>query len=72
MSIWLIDETLSDSTNPGQSECMSNGNEGFVNISQTPGLDPHHQMLFDIIPKTVHGTALINQFRFFFFFFAQS
>ena len=47
-SIWPIDETLTDTTTPGQSRSGSNGNEGVLHRSLE--LEPYYQMPFSVIP----------------------
>ena len=46
-----IDGTLISNINLDQSGPESNGDEGVFHIPQTPGLDPHHQMQFSVIPR---------------------
>ena len=41
-SVWPMDETQAGATTPVQSGFESNGNEGVLHISQTPGLKPHY------------------------------
>ena len=52
-SIWPTDRTLKGTTTPGHSGPGSNGTEGEVHISKFPGLEPHHQMQFNDIPRTL-------------------
>ena len=51
-SIWHIFGILTDTLNPGQSGPGSNG------IHPTPGLEPHHQIVYCHIKKTNCGVAL--------------
>ena len=44
ISIQPIYRTLTGTINPGQSGPESNDNEGVFHISQTPRLEPYHQM----------------------------
>ena len=39
----------------GKSGHGSNGNERVLHIPQTPRLKPHHQMLFNVILRTLTG-----------------
>ena len=50
--IWPIDETLAGITHPGQSEPENKENEGVLHISQTPRLEPHHQMQFNVTTRS--------------------
>ena len=45
--IWPIHGTPTGTTAPSQSGLESNGN-----LPQTPRLEPHHQMHFNVIPRT--------------------
>ena len=54
-SIWPIDRTLTGTTAPNQSRPESNNYEEVFYIPQTPGLKPHHQMQFSVIPRTLNG-----------------
>ena len=54
-SFKLIDGTLTGTTTPGPSELEYNSNEGVHHIPQTPRLEPHHQMQFTVISKTING-----------------
>ena len=47
--------TLIGITTPGQSGPESNGNEEILHIPQTPTLELYHQLLFNVILKTVNG-----------------
>ena len=54
-SIWPIDETLTGTTtlDPGRPE--SKGNERILGIPQTLSLEPHHQVHFSVISRTLNG-----------------
>ena len=52
-SIWPIDDTLAGTTTPSQSGTENKGNGGALHIGQPPGLEPHYQMQFCIIPRTL-------------------
>ena len=43
---------LTDTTIPGQSD-LSISNEGVLHIPQTPTLDSHYQMQFNVIRRTM-------------------
>ena len=48
--------SLTCTTNPSQSGSGSNGNEEVLHIPEKlKKLEPHHQMLFSVIPRTVIG-----------------
>ena len=46
--IWSFDGILRGTTNAGQSGPGSNGKEQLLHIPKAPGLEPHHQMQFQI------------------------
>ena len=50
-----IDETLSDTTNLSKSESESTCNRGILHIPQTPRQEPHYQMSFNVMPRTLNG-----------------
>ena len=52
---WPIDGTLTGSSTPGQSEPDSIGNEEVFRIPGTPGMEPHYQMQFNVISRTLNG-----------------
>ena len=43
--------SITATTAPGQSGPESNGNESLFHIPQMPGLDAHHQINFNVIPR---------------------
>ena len=45
---------------PGQSGPESNRNEGVLHIPPSPRLVPHHQIKFNVIPRT------LNSFKYFY------
>ena len=51
-SIGTIDGTLTGTTTLGGSRPGSNSNEEVFHFSQTPGLEPHHQIQFSDINRT--------------------
>ena len=58
--IFSIDETLIDTTTPSQREFESNGNEEVLQIPQTPRLESHHQMQFNVIARILKGFKFCN------------
>ena len=54
-SIWSIDGTLTGTITLGQNGPKSNGNNEVLHSLQTPKQEPYHQMLFNIIPRTLKG-----------------
>ena len=52
-SVWLRDRTLTDTTNPGHSGPGISGNEGFSAFPRSLELEPHHQIYFSVLPKTL-------------------
>ena len=47
--------TVTSTTTLGPSRPEINGNEGVLHISQTVRLEPHHQMHFNVILRTLNG-----------------
>ena len=58
-SIWLIDCTPPDTTHLDQNELRSKSNEEYSTLSKVPGLEPHHQMVFSVIPTTQTGAEFL-------------
>ena len=54
-SIWLIDGTLTGTTTPSQSEPGCNYIESVLHVPRTPVMQPHHQIRFSIISRTLWG-----------------
>ena len=52
---YLAYRILTVTTIPGQSETESNGNKEVIHITQTLRQEPHHQMQFNVIPRTLNG-----------------
>ena len=50
-----MDGTLTSTTTLGQSGPGSNSNERVLHIPQTPKLEHHQQMQFNVIPRTLNG-----------------
>ena len=46
---------VSNTTNLGQSEPGSNGNEEYSTFLKVPGLEPRHQIQFSVLTKTLIG-----------------
>ena len=44
---------LTDTTTPGQSGSGSNNNEGVLHTSQSSEMEPHHQIQFSVLPRTL-------------------
>ena len=57
-SICLIDGTLTSTSSLGQIGYRSNTNEGVLHIPQSSGFEPHHQMQFIVISRTLVGGCL--------------
>ena len=54
-SFWPINGILTGTITPGQSGTESNGNKGVLYISQTPRLEPHQQMQFNVTVRILNG-----------------
>ena len=50
-----MDVTLTGTNSVGENGTESNDNEGVLHIPQTPRLEPHYLILFDVISKIVEG-----------------
>ena len=63
-SIWSLDWTLTGTTTNGQNGSKSNSNEGVLHMTQIAGLEPHHRMKFNIIPKTLNSFKFQHSFKY--------
>ena len=52
-----MDATLTGTTTPDQSGPGSNDDEGVFHIPQDPDLELHHQIEFNVIPRTLRHSA---------------
>ena len=53
VSVWPIDENLTETTTPGPSRFGSNGNEEVSTLPRGPELEPRHKMQFSLILRTL-------------------
>ena len=53
ISIWPIAGTTIGTITPVQSGFGSNGNDWVLHIPKAAGLEPHHQLQFTVIPRTL-------------------
>ena len=58
-SIWLVDETLTDTTNLGQRKPRNNSIKGYSTFSNVPELEPYHQMQFSAISRTLIARGVL-------------